>query len=98
MIATRIPVTGRSAWRPADFAGPEAYSVTLTPAQRASLDRALNVAGADRRPPEEINNCTMLHNRTAFEDGSDPARKRHLLRLWLMLDGRRPLAPAVHAY
>jgi hypothetical protein len=51
-------------------------------------------------PGEAIffNNCTMLHNRTAFEDHPDPARKRCLLRLWLMLDGRRPLAPAVHAY
>jgi hypothetical protein len=51
-------------------------------------------------PGEAIffNNCTMLHNRTAFEDHSDPELKRHLLRLWLMLDGRRPLAPAVHAY
>ena len=45
-----------------------------------------------------FNNCTMLHTRTAFEDHPDPARKRHLLRLWLMLDGRRPLVPAVHAY
>ena len=45
-----------------------------------------------------FNNCTMLHNRTAFEDDPDPARKRHLLRLWLMLDGGRPLVPAVHAY
>jgi Taurine catabolism dioxygenase TauD, TfdA family len=51
-------------------------------------------------PGEAIffNNCTMLHNRTAFEDDPDPARKRHLLRLWLMLDGQRPLAPVVHAY
>jgi hypothetical protein len=45
-----------------------------------------------------FNNCTMLHNRTSFEDDPDPARKRHLLRLWLMLDGARPLAPEVHAY
>ena len=45
-----------------------------------------------------FNNCVMLHNREAFEDDPDPARKRHLLRLWLMLDGGRPLAPAVHAY
>ncbi len=52
------------------------------------------------QPGEAIffNNCTMLHNRTAFEDHPDPARKRHLLRLWLMLDGGRPLVPAVHAY
>jgi hypothetical protein len=45
-----------------------------------------------------FNNCTMLHNRTAFEDDPDARRKRHLLRLWLMLDGRRPLVSAVHAY
>jgi hypothetical protein len=51
-------------------------------------------------PGEAIffNNCVLLHNRTSFEDHPDPARKRHLLRLWLMLDGARPLAPAVHAY
>jgi hypothetical protein len=45
-----------------------------------------------------FNNCTMLHNRTSFEDYPDPERKRHLLRLWLMLDGARPLTPEVHAY
>ena len=45
-----------------------------------------------------FNNCTMLHNRTSFEDDGDPARRRHLLRLWLMLDGLRPLTPDVHAY
>jgi hypothetical protein len=45
-----------------------------------------------------FNNCTLLHNRTSFEDAPDPARKRHLLRLWLMLDGLRPLTPDVHAY
>ena len=51
-------------------------------------------------PGEAIffNNCVMLHNRTSFEDDPDPARKRHLLRLWLMLDGARPLVPEVHAY
>jgi hypothetical protein len=45
-----------------------------------------------------FNNCVVLHNRTSFEDDPDPARKRHLLRLWLMLDGGRPLVPEVHAY
>jgi hypothetical protein len=51
-------------------------------------------------PGEAIffNNCMLLHNRTSFEDYPEPARKRHLLRLWLMLDGIRPLTPAVHAY
>ncbi|ETW93367.1 MAG: hypothetical protein ETSY1_39510 [Candidatus Entotheonella factor] len=45
-----------------------------------------------------FNNCVLLHNRTGFEDYPEPERKRHLLRLWLMMDGVRPLAPAVHAY
>jgi hypothetical protein len=45
-----------------------------------------------------FNNCTVLHNRTSFEDSPDPAPKRHLLRLWLMLDGLRPLTSDVHAY
>jgi hypothetical protein len=33
-----------------------------------------------------ISNHTVLHARTAYEDQPDPARKRHLLRLWLSLD------------
>jgi hypothetical protein len=45
-----------------------------------------------------FNNCTLLHNRTAFEDDGCAGSQRHLLRLWLMLDGLRPLTPDVHAY
>jgi alpha-ketoglutarate-dependent taurine dioxygenase len=30
-----------------------------------------------------INNRWILHNRTAFEDHPEPARRRHLVRLWL---------------
>lgn len=30
-----------------------------------------------------LNNLTMIHARTEFEDYEDPDRKRHLLRLWL---------------
>lgn len=32
-----------------------------------------------------VSNHVVLHARTAYEDGPDPARKRHLLRLWLSL-------------
>ncbi len=32
-----------------------------------------------------ISNHVVLHARTAYEDPPDPARKRHLLRLWLSL-------------
>jgi alpha-ketoglutarate-dependent taurine dioxygenase len=33
-----------------------------------------------------LRNCFVLHKRTAYEDHADPARKRHLLRLWLQID------------
>lgn len=58
--------------------------------------RALNVLDECGRRPELrvefdlqpgqmyfINNRWLLHNRTAFEDHAEPARRRHLLRLWL---------------
>jgi hypothetical protein len=32
-----------------------------------------------------INNATILHARTAYEDHVEPERKRHLVRLWLRL-------------
>ncbi len=32
-----------------------------------------------------VSNHFLLHARTAYEDHADPARKRHLLRLWLSL-------------
>ena len=43
------------------------------------------------------NNCFLLHRRTEFEDYDDAARKRHLLRLWLV-DDERPCVPAVHSH
>ena len=79
----------------------------LTADELAALDAFEEVG---RRPDVQLNfmlepgqaiffnNCAVLHNRTSFEDDPDPARKRHLLRLWLMLDGVRPLTPEVHAY
>ena len=41
-----------------------------------------------------VNNCLILHTRTAFEDSDDPALRRHLLRLWLREDDR-PAADGV---
>ena len=43
-----------------------------------------------------VHNHTILHDRTAFEDYSEPERKRHLLRLWLSPRGARSL-PEVYA-
>jgi hypothetical protein len=38
------------------------------------------------------NNYTILHSRTAFEDYPEIERRRHMVRLWLTMDPRRPLA------
>ncbi len=40
-----------------------------------------------------VNNHVLLHDRTAFEDWPEPARRRHLLRLWLAPLGAQPLPP-----
>lgn len=39
-----------------------------------------------------MNNYTVLHARTPFEDWETPERQRLLLRLWLNLCSRRPFA------
>lgn len=38
-----------------------------------------------------VYNHAQLHDRTGFTDWPDPAKRRHLLRLWLSLPGDRPL-------
>ena len=38
-----------------------------------------------------LNNRVILHARTNYTDPEDPNLKRHLLRLWLMVDSWRPL-------
>jgi hypothetical protein len=40
----------------------------------------------ERGDMQFISNHTIVHARTEYEDDPDPARKRHLLRLWLSLD------------
>jgi hypothetical protein len=40
-----------------------------------------------------LNNRTILHARTDYVDHSDPALRRHLLRLWLMMPGWPARAP-----
>ena len=38
-----------------------------------------------------VNNYAVAHSRSAFEDHADPDRRRHLLRLWLVMYDGRPL-------
>ncbi len=39
-----------------------------------------------------LNNYSIMHSRTAFEDHDDPAKRRDLLRIWLTLHRGRELA------
>jgi hypothetical protein len=64
----------------------------LTAAQAEVLDLVEAVANdpafhveMDFRPGDVqlLNNAVILHSREAYEDDEDPARRRHLLRLWL---------------
>jgi alpha-ketoglutarate-dependent taurine dioxygenase len=71
--------------------------------QRAALD-ALDAAlddpdlhlEMDLEPGDVqlVHNHQLLHDRTAFVDDPDPARRRHLLRLWLCPPIGRRLPPA----
>jgi hypothetical protein len=73
--------------------------VTLTPEKAAALacmDEAMNdpalVFDMELRPGDIqfVNNYTVMHGRTAFDDGEDKGRKRHLVRLWLKFFTPRP--------
>jgi hypothetical protein len=64
----------------------------LTGPQREALDLIESIANdpafhvdMDFRPGDVqlLNNAKILHSREAYEDEADPARRRHLLRLWL---------------
>jgi len=74
----------------------------LTAKQRAALDMLDSCANdpafhveIDFHPGDIqlVNNHVLLHDRTAFEDWPEPARRRHLLRLWLAPQAAQPLPP-----
>ncbi|NNG03408.1 MAG: TauD/TfdA family dioxygenase [Inquilinus sp.] len=75
----------------------------LTPEQVAALDLfdrtaadpalALDMA-FEPGDMQFLNNYRVLHARTAFEDHAEPARRRHLLRLWLAMSNSRRLPRA----
>lgn len=74
--------------------------VAVPAGEMAALDRMVALARAealemDFQPGDIqlLNNWTVMHWRTAFTD--DPAQKRLLYRLWLMVDGIRPVDPAM---
>ena len=73
--------------------------VPLTAAELAALD-AFDAAARredlamrmDFRPGDVqlLDNLAVLHGRTAFEDGPDPAERRYLYRLWLQMGEHAP--------
>lgn len=67
----------------------------LEPAERDVLDAYDAIAARPelyldmelaRGDVQLLSNHTILHARTAYEDHTDPALKRHLLRLWVSVD------------
>ena len=81
--------------------------VDKTLAEQTALDTMDKVAHGPRCfqqfmvDPGEIlllNNLSVLHSRTAFEDGDDPNEQRHVLRLWLKAHNTRPLVDDILVY
>jgi hypothetical protein len=75
--------------------------VPLTDDERAALDLLDGfVKGDEFRfdmsfEPGDIqylNNYVAFHSRTGFEDDADPAKRRHLMRIWLQSADARPLS------
>ncbi len=92
----------RTFWQSDYFRSVEriAHVAPLTPDEEAVLDTYDAIAGdpqfyldMDLEPGDIqlISNHTILHARTAFEDWPEPARRRHLLRLWISVPERRAL-------
>jgi hypothetical protein len=78
---------------------PPAKKAALAMVNRLANDPAFHL----ERPFEPgdlqfMNNLTMLHARTDFEDNEDPAEKRHLLRLWLAVPDSARLPDSFGAF
>lgn len=78
---------------------------TIPDKHLAMLDRIVELAHGDEFrldmtfQPGDIqllNNHTVLHWRTGFEDWPEPERKRRLYRLWIDRPGERPVDPEMH--
>lgn len=75
-------------------------AMRLTPAHIAALDMFDTLAnhpdlcfGMQLEPGDMqfVYNHAQLHDRTGFLDWPDPTQRRHLMRLWLSIEGDRPL-------
>lgn len=89
------------------FSAEAKTGIPLSTAQRAALDTFIGYAlredlqvGMDLEPGDIqlLNNSVVLHARTNFVDHEEPERRRHLLRLWLNVEGGRPVDPMAYPY
>jgi TfdA family taurine catabolism dioxygenase TauD len=85
--------------------GQERVGRPLNAAQAAAIDAFYEVCeqhalAMDLEPGDLqlLNSYVTLHDRTAYDDYAQPERKRHMLRLWLEVPNRRPLAPDFGTY
>jgi hypothetical protein len=76
----------------------------LSPLQRRALDRFDELADSPEYALEMVlepgdiqllSNHTIAHSRTAYRDAPELEARRHLLRLWLSIEERRPLGERV---
>ena len=110
----RVPVFGKIDGRFAAFFLPlairnaEREGAALSPAEHEALDVLGRTAARDEFAFEMdlepgdmqfLNNRLILHGRADYRDSPDPARKRHLMRLWLMMPEwpPRPANTTIHA-
>ncbi len=77
---------------------------SMTPQQREALAFVQDLAAEmrldiafERGDMQFLNNHVIMHSRRAFEDHPEQARRRHLLRIWLLNNGCRPLSEAYFA-
>ena len=84
--------------------GAEKIGEPLTELEQAALDHVEALAGRSdiqfnmgfqTGDIQLLNNYTILHSRTAYEDWSEPDKKRLLLRQWWNVPNGRPLLPEV---
>jgi len=75
---------------------------SLSEPQRAALDRLEELAedpamhvtfDMARGDVLLVNNWTTFHRRSEFRDAEAPELRRELLRIWLSMDGNRPIDP-----
>jgi hypothetical protein len=76
--------------------------VPLEPIEKAALDLFDELAqdpsihldmDLQRGDLQFCNNYVALHSRTEYVDHPEVERRRHMIRLWLTMDKRRPVAP-----